>query len=91
MSTMTNGATNVGHVDQIREIIVGDHIRSLEARLEALEQKMLDEVGIVREQLAQSQAEQQTRADALDGAKMNRDAFAGALVEIASRLRDGAV
>jgi len=54
MSTTTNGAAALGHVDQIREIIVGDDIRSLDARLASLEQRMLDEVGTVRKELAKA-------------------------------------
>ena len=54
MSTTTNGATGIGHVDQIREIIVGDQFRSLDARLEALERRVIDEVETVRTELGQS-------------------------------------
>ncbi|MDH3271869.1 MAG: hypothetical protein OEN56_11075 [Gemmatimonadota bacterium] len=56
MSNATKEAPDLGHVDQIREIIVGDQFRQVDTRLEELESLFADRLRGFEERLEKGYA-----------------------------------
>ena len=104
MSKPSKEASGLGHVDQIREIIVGDHFRDFDARMVGIEgsfadrldslEKRLEKSYEVRERTLNKQIERlqrrlkAERADHVAAIKQSAAELAGVITELEARLVD---
>ena len=93
----TNGTPEKGtadSIDQVRDLLFGAQMRAVDARIQALEQKMLEETASIRAMLQESlkgldgrlSSELSTVTTRLQSEKMDRSALAAGLTELASRI-----
>ncbi len=93
----TNGIQETGSadsIDQVRDLLFGAQMRTVDARIQALEQKMLEETAAIRAMLQESlkgldgrlSSELSTVTTRLQSEKMDRSALAAGLSELANRI-----